>query len=643
MNKVMTMGCAALTALCGLLTAQADVFAEAKYLWVFGEDLNGDGEVQANEVRDLRHWDTYTQLPQASNFTGNDLQAKGPTWVTTKIAWPGQGISYTGTAMRFTVDNRATNEVDASGMVKTNCCPVGFVFNNASITGSVTVLMRMRADSFNSYDGFIDHAWLVNNGEAWSANAGSNFGFYPTYNHNGNTATAYPSVFFGKKELQGSSIKLSTNVWYDVGIALRDTGDGGAEALFVVYDEGLDRAYTSTKELKRAHQGLQIEQKTLAAGSGAFQNESAHSSYIRIGTESFGRGYRSANKGFAGDVHRIAMWARALTTNELIEAICAPSPLVRIGVENGSSEEFGARDDLASEAVYTAGLPGQPWHELPSSVDADHPELAFTVTLPGSECHLLGQTLRVRAAAGATGVTWLRPTVNGRALEAKSLTSGGEAIWFLKTGGLQAGANTIALTRLATSTAASLAFDVIDVGGSWRLGKADSSNSEFSIEYAMRVPYTHYVGNWTFANIQRGLPTTFPKVTLRFFVEERFALRHDHVFSGRVTTQGSSNADHWAQTYGIPKNQYPFRILLNGEPIYETGDAGLPSGTNYSTVLPAGTLNAGWNEIVLENLGKPYTYTNANGDSTGNNCWLCFDHHTLEVKPIPDGTVLFLR
>ena len=94
-------------------------------------------------------------------------------------------------------------------------------------------------DSFNSFDAYNDHAWLVNNGENWATVAGSNFGFKPRVQTGANSTSGYPSVYFGRSELC-SDISVTTNVWYDIGIVLKDTGNGGAEAFYAVHDEGLD-------------------------------------------------------------------------------------------------------------------------------------------------------------------------------------------------------------------------------------------------------------------------------------------------------------------------------------------------------------------------------------------------------------------
>ena len=232
----------------GTVRAGDDILAEAKYYWRFDEDVNGNGKLDADDIRDVRKWGTKATSADTlkiSDIKGNDLQANGPEWVDTLVRLPARGLRYPGKALRFTVDNRETVNT-GTGAHETNCCPVGFTFANAAITGSVTVVWRCRVDSFKSFDGCNDHAWLVNNGENWSNVAGSNFGFRPV-EQTGSATTGRPAVYFGRSELY-SNMVLETNVWYDVGISLKDTGDGGAKGIIVVCDSGNDKAYGAIKD-----------------------------------------------------------------------------------------------------------------------------------------------------------------------------------------------------------------------------------------------------------------------------------------------------------------------------------------------------------------------------------------------------------
>ena len=627
----------------GYVRAGDDILAEAKYYWRFDEDVNGNGKLDADDIRDVRKWGTKAASADTlkiSEIKGNDLQPNGPTWVDTEVRQPGRGLRYPGKALRFTVDNRATDEVDAKGMVKTNSCPVGFTFANAAITGSVTVVWRCRADSFKSFDGFIDHAWLVNNGEDWGNVAGSNFGFRPV-EQTGSATTGSPAVYFGRSELYANMV-LETNVWYDVGISLKDTGDGGAKGIIVVCDSGNDKAYGAIKDQLWKPKFQAVEKLTLEAGSGAFTNEAMHATDIKIGAEVPGSRVLSggANKGFAGDLQRIIMWDRALTETELIAAIRQPAQLFKVGLEDGKSGEFGDRGDITE--TYHAGLPETPWHFLPKSVDAANPELTMTV-LATNDLSKMGNLLRVKAAEGAAGVTRLQPTINGTTLEPQDLAPLGEALWFVKPQTLVAGANnTIVFNRLAAgSTAESLEFDLIEMCGTWEIGVNNGISEEFSVENVAPNPCTAYPGSYAYGNVQRGIPTLVPDLTLRFYMPQNL-LDYDYVFKTRPLAQGASNADRYVSDGKVKvKDQYPFRISLNGSEIYST--EGVANGTEIFIKIPAGTMTNGWNTILLTDRGGGYTYTDDQGKTQDNAYWICWDYHALEVQRPPRGMMILLR
>lgn len=640
--------CAGLCA-CGLGAVHADVLGSAKYIWDFDHDLNGDGLLQADEVRELRSFGAtnaaYAGSVKASNIKGNDIQTQGPTFVTTDIWHAGRGIHYTGTALHFTVDNRATETYNAKvNLLETNCCPVGFTFENASITGSVTVLMRCRADSFNSWGGKTDHAWVVNNGEYWSTVAGSNFGFIPVGGQLSSGTTGAPSVYFGRSELHASGmINLQTNIWYDVGISLKDTGNGGAEALFVVHDAGRDSVYTGNADdvIGRVPWNFKTYKTSKTAGSGCFTNEVNHVTSIKIGAETPGsRVFRGANKGFAGDLQRVVMWDRALTEDELKEVIAGENQLFRIGVEDGTSGEFGDRANLA-DVPYNVTIPERDFHLMPSSVDAAHPTLSLTFT-PKDQNYKNGHLLRVKVASGTTGVGYLRPEINGTPLGSKDVVRTGEAVWYVKSSLLKAGTNTLALTRLASSTTATIPFDLVEMTGSWYMGVEDWKNVEFSNESGVNLPCTVYAGYWDWGNVQRGVPTSWPSLDLKFFVPAYQAKRYDFVFRGNISSTGGNYPDYYVSDGYIEKaGYYPFSIYLNGQNVYT--NTGIKSGS-YAVSIPAGALSNGWNTIRLHNDAPSYSrIDDASGKSVWVACWILFDYHSLEIQPQPNGTFIILR
>ena len=601
-------------------TAGAHVLDEATYFWRFDRDVNGDGSLQATELRDVRHWGStnvngYAGTPVSATIYGNGL-TNGPYWVTDTVPQPARGISTRRPYLHFPIQNVLTTNA-TSGVVTSNSWPTAVEFNSGSITGSVTVLIRLRADTFNAFLGNGDYSWVVNNGEHWGNLAGSSFGFRPS------GTVGRPSsplcMMFGQKSFT-TSMTAATNRWYDIGYSLKDTGNGGSEGLFMLRDVDPPAPTESSSVVSY---GFRFEKKTLAAGNGAFMNEATHQARIVFSGEQFGKGTGNQRKCFGGDIQQVVMWNRALTTNELIEASLQNMPLFRVGLEDGSAGEFG----LADEAPADYAVESAPWHDMMRAVSAGHPELRLAVSTPIKNINGLWWVLRVKAAPGDAGRTALRVTVNGTPVDTLSLAAGEEASCYVAPKNLLATGNVIALTRLASSTAPSLAFDVIEMTGSWQLGADNWSNFEFSREVA--VPTTFYVGDWNYAGVQRGCPTSVKDMHLRFWMPERIAARHAFTFTGRVVAQGANSYATLTNELGYVKDQWPFSVHLNGVQKFTTG--GLKNGTAYAFAVDPGELKPGWNVITHRN------------EVTGSGCWLCWDFHRLALVPIPSGTMMILR
>ena len=268
-------------------TAGAHVLDEATYFWRFDRDVNGDGSLQATELRDVRHWGStnvngYAGTPVSATIYGNGL-TNGPYWVTDTVPQPARGLSTRRPYLHFPIQNVLTTNL-TSGVVTSNSWPTGVEFNSGSITGSVTVLIRLRADTFNAFLGNGDYSWVVNNGEHWGNLAGSSFGFKPS------GTVGRPSsplcMMFGQKSFT-TSMTAATNRWYDIGYSLKDTGNGGAEGLFMLRDVDPPGPSDSSSVVSY---GFRFEKKTLAAGSGAFMNEAKHQARIVFSGEQFGKG-----------------------------------------------------------------------------------------------------------------------------------------------------------------------------------------------------------------------------------------------------------------------------------------------------------------------------------------------------------------
>lgn len=606
-----------------------DVLGEAKHLWDFDCDVNGDGELQIGEVRDARHWGStnlngYADAWKPAAIKTNLIDNVGPQWRRGEVLNPTRGIASKGSYLHFGLGKEVVE--NANGTCTTNLCGSGIVYDSGAITGSVSVLLRLRVDAFDAFCGLKDYVWVLDNGEAYNFDAGSNVGFQ-SWGENG---ASHPCIMFGKN-LFAMNETIPTNQWYDIGYSLRDTGDGGAEVVFMVRKPDAPNAVESSSVYKT--KGVYFERRVMPAGSGAFSNETKSGKFIRIGGEDIGnKGGRDSNvkKSFVGDIQRIVMWDRALSSNELVEAALETSSLFKIGYDDGKNGEFG----LVEEIVKPYDVDRAPFREMPQTLTSAHPVARLSFTPRSASAATLGHMLRIKAAPGPNGATCLRVSVNGRVVDTPTLASGGEKWSYVKPGWLNSGANDIRIERLAQSTAPSFNFDVVEMAGSWQVSETWGGNSDMSVEGS--VPPTFYVGDWNFSGMQRGVVTTVPTVRQRFWMPPALARRHAFVYSGVCTSVEGPNGNYLKLTnsvenggLGYPYRKWPLTFAVNGQIYLESKCIG--SGEGWSFTIPKGAMNAGWNEISTT-LAVPEVI-----------CWSCFDYFRLSIVPNPSSTLLILR
>ena len=360
-----------LVAICSLAAACfadgfADPLADAVHHFVFDKDINGDGKVQLEELRDVRHWGStnfngYAQTSPSADFTEHDYGRAS--WSHVTVMDPSRGVSRTMDALNFRCDQRIVD--NGNGTFTTNSQSQRIEYSTGAITGNVTVLARVRVQSFAQpgISGQGNYAWLVFNGQKWNQDpllaGGSCFGFVYTAVPNGiaTNACLVTMVGAGTASTSGSTgINLYTNLWYDIAWTVRNNGDNTATCTFLVRDPGPDKVLPNVKD-GRGTRSFRYLEKTM---SNVFHNEQNAGHYVRIGGESFARNGQGG-KAISCDLNRLIMWNRVLTQDELLRVMMKDSTTFRVGVEDGSDGEFGVPEE--TPAAYEAD--DAPWREMP--------------------------------------------------------------------------------------------------------------------------------------------------------------------------------------------------------------------------------------------------------------------------------------
>lgn len=590
-----------------------DVWSDATYVWDFTRaDLNGDGQVQAGEIRNVLQFGSTNMTGSAWDKTvkiwssAEAGTADGLTWKKGTVSMPSRG---------FALEDATYLDVPGVYKVengKTYMWRNGIQVENANIAGSITVIARLKVNSF-SYNGFTNSpSWFLNNSLHWGNWRGIQFGFEPS---NVAGTNGWPRFLQGQTYLRMGDKSIHTNVWYDVAYSIRDNGDKTADWIMAYSEKDTDA------------KGVYVESGTF---NNAFTNDwPTGTRPLLIGGEGLGGWSEGgtydthAGKGFNGCIQRIAVWSRALSRDEIREAFVQTPPIFRVGTENGSAGEFG----LADETSDTFDADQEPWRNFRGALSAARPSVTIVAPMR-SDSRTVPYVLRVR---GTSGSATLEAFVDGSSLGLRSFKAGEARSWFVPVKQLKRRADAVSV-ELRWRSGGEFAFDVVELTGSAALGVANGGTGEMSQEGTTEAE--SYAGQWNFKRFARAsLGGSASYATeVNFWVPPELAARNAFRYSSRILAQGSTekNADTLVSVMGWTRNQWPFALLMNGKKVWET--QGQPNDTAISCTFEKGELKAGWNKL--------------NGVVPGplsTSLWVSFDYHRLEVVENPASSIIIFR
>ena len=419
-----------------------------------------------------------------------------------------------------------------------------FVVSNAN---EYTFFVRFRWDgpivqwNKSNVTNTIGQAYIFNAGYNYNGKCGMMLGMYSGGGLHWSAGQNYGGLGF----------TVATNKWTDCAIVVKN---------------GFLNAYICQEG------GLLYQTNNVALPAGA--QGTATTSEFRLGGQkgdkystipvNYADGDGDAWKAFRGSIHSFASWPRALSADEVRQVFAWPATdLVKLGTVNGSSLDFA---------------------------DGGSASVSASFNVPAQDVGL-GQVLRVTTTGG--GQMAVDVSVNGASAEAMTLLSGKTELLFLKGDLFQAGANTITLTR--TASTGDIAFDAIALGGGFQIGNQDSSElTDFSDTNQSYLHYYATDGNWkhVMGRIMAHYEShNYRKTRLHVYIPDEIAGHPNYSvrFSFSVRVQDG------------PSGQ-PVGVYLNGS---ETPVLAAPveSGAwrEFKCKIPAERLLAGDNVFVIAN------------------------------------------
>ncbi len=441
--------------------------------------------------------------------------------------------------------------------------------------------------------------WLFNNNLEWNAYRGWLFGCITN-------ASGYRLDFYTQRQHTDSSFILSTGVWYDVALVVncKDPAIGSVEFYAVSVNTTL--YYTAKTNI------------------GITNSLRSNPSAI-IGGEEHKNGYGASTyyKSFKGAIDHLALWNRALSYEEVWEALSFPRPGFQVGLDNNTIKEL--RIENQANAVFTAG---DPWHTMPRALSVDNPSITLKIPLRDvvTNCNHVFH-INTGSSGNAQPVKILL-TVNGEHTahrETFKVYPNSDYYWPIAKERLNAGVNTFVLTYIA-GPSAYMNLDFIELAGAWQMGVQDN---DASTDFIMEDPkYSNFwAGDPYWMRMSRAISTGAAKnaLNIHFNLSSQLMETASFEYTTRIVAQGRASGT-------LPEPPYPFQINLNSNRVYES-ESGVADGTTVMVPLPSEYLQRGINTLQLQ-------FNSTNG-------WLQFDFHRLstELWQLPDlsGTVLLLQ
>jgi len=574
-------------------TGRRNVFADATALYVGAEDVNGNGLFDKGDWTDVRHaaesgsvtHQVERKYGEATNLVVRSIDVYSPT-------------------MEKTLANRSclfmkqgmVTMSEAGGNVVRRIFP-GSVDLKAPITGDTyTFLCRFRPGPEQTVRDTGD-IWLASLGCQWGS-TGVYLGFHGFAN-GGQPAVAYcPEIVNGNDTYrQATSLVISNMCWHEVAYVVKgpyariELANGGIAAaqenpLFKVYENA--NAFPADKCISTAPWSGRLQ----CLGNGtASEMVSTNNVYM--------------TKDFRGDIHMVAIWNRALSHEEIVEAFSDSQPsLWRVGVKGCSADTLAG--STATDVTASADDPNE-WRKVPQKLVRGR-RITLSFMVDGRQANLPQAVRLVPAAAVNATVSF---SLDGLSLGSASLNGTAPALAFAPKRFLGAGHHALIIER-TDEGADECVIDTLEMCGSWQIGKADNRAGEFGL-------YSPTESDRTVVSLAaKGYPgTTRPSnmITLRFFVPAELI----HGVRYRYAT--------CHPYYSRPDD--PHAYLLNG---VQVGTENAYGANNKAVIdLPESLIRAGENVLQIQMVDVSSTTSH----------WRQFDYHRIEIHPTTGLAIVF--
>lgn len=244
-------------------------------------------------------------------------------------------------------------------------------------------------------------------------------------------------------------------------------------------------------------------------------------------------------KCYRGSFHQVSLWNRSMDIEEMGAALAWPrQDVARIGVENGIADEFAG--GVAAEQDEWR------WNFPKGFAAGDAATFKFVLE---DDLAGVGQRVKWVSDPGSCSGT-VRLVMNGIDCRTKSVGPAAATSWFVSGDCMIAGTNVATLAR--TDSGEGLVVpDIVEVGGSWQIGRQDGTFYDLGLE--SNATNVNSVANGNFFDYPRAYFGAIESTSQHTNAVFRFSTPADMLQSGKyrfklrwrtVKSASSSHSDH---------------------------------------------------------------------------------------------------
>lgn len=643
MIKHVKVWCAALLSLAAVSGFAQDARDGLVAWWTSLGDLNGNGQVDANEVYDRINYST-AETPTVAESVGHRADGESPVIHGSRDYIDSLAAFHTGAKVLDFQAPFSTNAVGEfiSGEPQTITLPC----TGTDITGSCSFMIRFYSGErlCKNAEGKWDQVHLLDYAFTPNTYAGLAMILRPYPNdcaQDNCQREGYFGVLFRAKDksypergVRGQEYLMSRvgagiyqpGYWYDFCVTVDvNVPESGQARVRMMVRRNTFKTRDDTQTAMVATSACTNDYLTIPEFSGA----DANARKVVLGNRSDAAGTTTTEtstmmaRQFRGDVAFVKVWNRAISLEEFEQA-CSDGYETSwcLGMRNGAANEFS---DTVAETVYEPAT--MPWYKFRKSL-ASGGSASVRFEIPVDQVTNAYDRVLQAKVVGSGGFRsgCLDIGINGTSVGRMNVTAGEDALFLIRKKvldfralSLLDGKYPVTLTLTRTDAGPGiLAFDYLELQG-WQLGREDYSYGEFPIwgnpwTVGMSIyAFTDYyacVRDLSAMSGQMRATGSWANQTMRFFVSDAMAKNCSFEYQTRSVGGGT------------------FQVYLNDVLQCETN---LVARKAFSLPLKQGDVLAGMNKLKLSCIALT-------SGSTG------FDYHRIvPVKAWHEGMVIIFR